>query len=96
MVFDLSKINGIDEYTTKRDKDRIIFFKGNKAFLVENKNTIEVRCDEKLSQVLQEDYESVMESRYFGRGGIEIVLTNQLSLEELEDLIRLSYDLTKN
>ncbi len=96
MVFDLSKINGIDEYITKRDKDRIIFFKGNKAFLVENKNTIEVRCDEKLSQVLQEDYESVMESRYFGRGGIEIVLTNQLSLEELEDLIRLSYNLTNN
>jgi predicted DNA-binding protein (MmcQ/YjbR family) len=96
MVFDLSKINGIDEYITKQDKNRTIFFKGDKAFLVENKNTIEVRCDEKLSQVLQEDYESVMESRYFGRGGIEIVLTNQLSPEELEDLIRLSYNLTKN
>ena len=96
MVFDLSKINGIEKYITKQDKDRTIFFKGDKAFLVENKNTIEVRCDEKLSQVLQEDYESVMESRYFGRGGIEIVLTNQLSPEELEDLIRLSYDLTKN
>ena len=96
MVFDLSKINGIDKYITKRDKDRTIFLKGDKAFLVENKNTIEVRCDERLSQVLQEDYESVMESRYFGRGGIEIVLTNQLSLEELEDLIRLSYNLTND
>lgn len=94
MVFDLSKINGIEEYTTKQDKGRTIFYKGDKAFLVENKNTIEVRCDDKLSQVLQEDYESVMESRYFGRGGIEIVLTNQLSPEEIGDLIRLSYDLT--
>ena len=94
MVPDISKINGIEEYIKKREKNRTIYFKGDKAFLVQNKNTIEVRCDEKLSHVLQQDYESVMESRYFGRGGIEIVLTNQLSPEELGDLIRLSYDLT--
>ena len=94
MVPDLSKINGIEDYTEKPEKTRTIYYKGDKAFLVKNKNTIEVRCDEKLSQVLQQDYESVMESRYFGRGGIEIVLTNQLSPEELGDLIRLSYDLT--
>ena len=94
MVPDLHEINGIEEYTKKQEKTRTIFFKGDKAFLVQNKNTIEVRCDEKLSQVLQHDYESVMESRYFGRGGIEIVPTNQLSPQELEDLIRLSYDLT--
>ena len=94
MVPDLHKINGIEDYTEKQEKTRIIYFKGDKAFLIQNKNTIEVRCDEKLSQVLREDYESVMESRYFGRGGIEIVLTNQLSPEELGDLIRLSYDLT--
>lgn len=94
MVPDLHEINGIEEYTEKPEKTRTIFFKGDKAFLVQNKNTIEVRCDEKLSQVLQHDYESVMESRYFGRGGIEIVPTNQLSPEELGDLIRLSYDLT--
>ena len=94
MVPDISKINGIEEYTEKQEKTRTIFFKDDKAFLVQNKNTIEVRCDEKLSQVLQHDYESVMESRYFGRGGIEIVPTNQLNPEELGDLIRLSYDLT--
>ena len=36
-----------------------------------------------------------MESRYFGRGGIEIVSqTDQLKPTELEDLIRLSYNLT--
>jgi predicted DNA-binding protein (MmcQ/YjbR family) len=38
-----------------------------------------------------------MQSRYFGRGGLEIVSeSDQLSKEELEDLIRLSYNLTKD
>ncbi len=94
MVPNLSKINGIEDYTTKAEKERTLFYKQEKVFLVVNKNTIEVRCDNKLSQVLQEEYESVMQSRYFGKGGIEIVLSNQLSPQELEDLIRLSYDLT--
>ncbi|MBR3246514.1 MmcQ/YjbR family DNA-binding protein [Candidatus Saccharibacteria bacterium] len=94
MVPDLSKINGVEDYTTKSEKERTLFYKQEKVFLVVNKNTIEVRCDDKLSQVLQEEYESVMQSRYFGKGGIEIVLSNQLSPQELEDLIRLSYDLT--
>ena len=35
-----------------------------------------------------------MQSRYFGRGGIEVVLSGQLSRDELEDLVRLSYNLT--
>ena len=35
-----------------------------------------------------------MESRYFGRGGIEIVMSGQFSNEELEDFVRLSYNLT--
>ena len=94
MVPDLSQISGIDDYQTRSEKDRTLYLKKDKAFLIINKNTIEVRCDDKLSQFLQEKYESVMESRYFGRGGIEVVLTNQLSPQELEDLIRLSYSLT--
>lgn len=65
-----------------------------KAFLVVRKNTLEVRSDRKLSQLLCEKYESVMESRYFGRGGVEIVNSGQLTNSELEDLIRLSYNLT--
>ena len=36
-----------------------------------------------------------MESRYFGRGGIEIVNSGQLKPDEIEDLVRLSYNLTK-
>ncbi len=96
MVPDLSQINGIDAYTSKQEGNRTIYFKDGKAFLVINKNTIEVRCDDQLSHRLEEQYESVMESRYFGRGGVEIVLTDQLSPQEIEDLIRLSYNLTTN
>ena len=94
MVPDLHEINGIDSYEEKPEKDRILYIKDGKPFLVVNKNTIEVRCDHELSKNLQEKYESVMESRYFGRGGIEIVPTSQLTKEELADLIRLSYELT--
>ena len=69
----------------------------NKAFLVINKNTMEFRTDDKLGKLLIDKYESVMESRYFGRGGLEIVSSaDQLKPNELEDLIRLSYNLTKN
>ena len=96
MVLDLSKVTGIGEYTKKQEKDRTIYNKDDKAFLVENKNTIEIRTDDKLAKILEEKYESVMESRYFGRGGIEIVLAGQLEESEIDDLIRLSYNLTNN
>ncbi len=94
MVFDLSKVTGIGEYTEKQEKERTIYNKGEKAFLVINNNTIEIRTDNKLAKVLEEKYESVMESRYFGRGGIEIVLAGQLEDSEIDDLVRLSYNLT--
>ena len=95
MVFDLSKVTGIGEYTEKQEKERTIYNIGEKAFLIENKNTIEIRTDDKLAKLLEEKYESVMESRYFGRGGIEIVLAGQLEDSEIEDLVRLSYNMTK-
>ena len=94
MVLDVSKINGLGEFTTQKEKDRELYFKNDHVFLVMYRNTIEVRCDHKLSNFLREKYESVMESRYFGRGGVEIVLAGQLSDSELDDLIRLSYNLT--
>ena len=94
MVFDISKIN-FGDYTVQTEKSRKIYQKNGRAFLILNKNTIEVRTDAKLSNLLREKYESVMESRYFGRGGIEIVLAGQLDEGELKDLIRLSYDLTE-
>ena len=94
MVFNISEITGIGEYTEKIEKERTLYQKADKTFLVVNKNTIEVRTDGKLAKLLQEKYESVMQSRYFGRGGIEIVLASQLTKDELEDLVRLSYNLS--
>lgn len=98
MVFDISKVSGIGEYTFKTEihdeKERTLYLKDEKVFLVVNKNTIEVRTDAELKKLLVEKYESVMESRYFGRGGVEVVLAGQLSDEELDDLVRLSYNLS--
>lgn len=98
MVFDISKITGIGDYTSKtekkEEKSRTLYLKGEKVFLVVNKNTIELRTDQELKKLLIEKYESVMESRYFGRGGVEIVLAGQLSTTELDDLVRLSYNLS--
>ena len=94
MVPDLSQITGIGEYAIKSEKSRTLYQKQDKVFLVVNKNTIDIRCDQKLADVLKTKYESVMESRYFGHGGIEIVLAGQLVTKELEDLTRLSYNLS--
>lgn len=95
----VKEISGIGEWTETARKEEgkaeKLFLAGNgKAFLVERPTTIEVRCDRKLGKVLIEKYESVMESRYFGRGGVEIVMSGQLEKNELEDLVRLSYNLT--
>lgn len=94
MVPDISQITGLGDFTVKQEESRTLYYKGDKAFLVRNANTIELRSDPKLGQLLAGKYESVMQSRYFGRGGIEIVLAGQLSSTELADLIRLSYNLT--
>ncbi|MBR3204644.1 hypothetical protein IKF81_03105 [Candidatus Saccharibacteria bacterium] len=101
-MINVEKISGIGEFEKKvvkndeSNKNVVQFFVGERAFLIENPHTIEVRTDEKLKKVLVEKYESVMESRYFGRGGIEIVVEGkQLDYSEIEDLVRLSYNLTK-
>ena len=100
---ELEKISGLGAYVQKTEKldnysSRDIFYPENaeKPFLIVNKNTIEIRTDDKLGKLLANKYESVMASRYFGKGGIEIVRqADQLKASELEDLIRLSYNLTK-
>ena len=91
---DVTKISGLGEFAEKAEKDRTLYLKDGKVFLVVRPKTVEVRTDEKLRDLLQEKYESVMQSRYFGKGGIEIVLTGQLSMDEVEDLVRLSYNLS--
>ncbi|MBQ3433305.1 hypothetical protein IJG22_03385 [Candidatus Saccharibacteria bacterium] len=95
MVLDVSQITGIGPYEIKHERDRDIYIKNQLAFLVLHRNTIEVRCDQNLAENLKSKYESVMDSRYYGKGGIEIVLAGQLSPQELEDLIRLSYNMTQ-
>lgn len=108
MVLDdakISEISGLGDYTVKTEaadkqgmpkQARHLYQKPEegKTFLVLNNNTIEVRTDAKLASLLKEKYESVMDSRYFGKGGIEIVLADQLHEDEIADLIRLSYNLT--
>lgn len=92
---EISKISGILDFSEKEEKGRKLYLVNERVFLVENKNTVEVRCDRKLAKLLTDKYESVMESRYYGRGGIEIVNSGQLEGSEVEDLIRLSYNMTK-
>ena len=101
---EIEKISGLGAFTQKTEKldnysSRDIFFPENseKPFLIVNKNTMELRTDDKLGKLLIEKYESVMQSRYFGSRGLEIVTTaDQLKKDELEDLVRLSYNLTKD
>lgn len=87
-------LENLGPYEIKTEEDRKIYLKNNKAFLIENPHTIEIRTDQKLGRLLQEKYESVMQSRYFGKAGIEIVPSGQLTQDEINDLLRLSYDLT--
>lgn len=95
MVYDINQVGGIGEFTVKKEKERELYLVNDKVFLVVNKNTLEVRTDNKLGKLLTDKYESVMMSRYFGRGGIEIVMSGQLEENEVDDLVRLSYNLTK-
>jgi predicted DNA-binding protein (MmcQ/YjbR family) len=92
MKFEIEKVGGIGDY---REEKEAFFIPEGKAFLVLHNNTIEIRTDDNLRKLLMSKYESVMQSRYFGRGGIEVVLSGQLPESEIYDLVRLSYNLTK-
>ncbi len=95
-MIEIEKVSGIGEYEVeKKGEDLLYKVPDGKVFLVMRPKTVEVRCDRKLGNLLREQYETVMESRYFGRGGIEIVPSGQLEETEIEDLVRLSYNLTR-
>ncbi|MBQ8992063.1 hypothetical protein IJ090_01340 [Candidatus Saccharibacteria bacterium] len=98
----LDQISGLGPYTVTTEslpdqKSRLVYKPkdSDRAFLVENPHTIEFRTDQKLGKLLAEKYESVMKSRYFGKNGLELVPSGQLAQDEIEDLIRLSYNLSK-
>lgn len=87
-----------DDVSSREEKGWKIFERAGKIFLcVEVGKTplrLELRCDRKLSQTLQERYESVMESRALGRNGIEIICSGQLTDDEIMDLIRHAYEVS--
>ncbi|MCA9332763.1 MmcQ/YjbR family DNA-binding protein [Candidatus Saccharibacteria bacterium] len=79
-------------------EDVAVYKVGEKMFALipENKKPINIslKCDPKLSEVLREKYESVMEGYHLNKKHWNtIVLSGQLSWEEVQALIRHSYDL---
>ena len=69
------------------------------ALIPEGKQPISVslKCDPLLSQTLQEKYESVMPGYHLNKKHwITVVLTGQLDLEEIKDLITHSYNLVNS
>ncbi len=58
---------------------------------------ISLKCDPLLAETLREKYESVMPGYHLNKKHWNtIVLTGQLGWDEIEDLIRHSYDLVTN
>lgn len=97
-MFEMSQVTGIGTYEDQahgdKNQDRLFMTPNKRVFAVIRPKTIELRCDPKLRDLLRERYETVMESRYFGKGGIEIIPTGQIPQTEIQDLVRLSYNLT--
>jgi len=66
------------------------------ALVAEGKEPVQVslKCDPVLAQTLREKYESVMPGYHLNKKHWNtVVLTGQLSWQEVQDLIRHSYDL---
>jgi len=77
-------------------KNLRIFKREGKIFLVVWEGTqplrIEVKCDEKLGKLLRAKYESVLLAQTLGRSGIEVICSGQLGVDEIEDLVRFSWN----
>ena len=87
------------ENVSEQDDEKMkILKRGEKIFLVIEKNTnplrIELRCDYKLGKNLQDKFESVMQSRALGKNGIEVICAGQLNENELVDLVRHAYEMS--
>lgn len=71
---------------------------GGKMFALVSENSdpvrISLKCDPVLAETLREKYESVMAGYHLNKKHWNtIVLSGQLSWEEIQDLIKLSYNL---
>ena len=96
----LAYIARLEDVSERRDNGMRIFSRGERIFLVIEEGTsplrIEMRCDRRLGQTLKERFESVMTSRALGNNGIEIICSGQLTNDEVFDLIRHSFEISKN
>jgi predicted DNA-binding protein (MmcQ/YjbR family) len=66
------------------------------AIVMEGKTPVNIslKCDPQLAELLRDKYESVMEGYHLNKKHWNtILLTGQLSEEQIHDLIRHSYDL---
>ena len=95
----LAYIARLEDVSERRENDMRIFSRGERIFLIIETGTsplrIETRCDRKLSKTLQERYESVMTSRLLGNNGIEVICSGQLTKDEVLDLVRHSFEISK-
>ena len=92
----LSMPNAVLEYPF--GKEVAVYKTGDKMFALIAEGSDPVRlslkCDPELSKVLREKYETVMPGYHLNKKHWNtIVLTGQLSWEEVQDLIRHSYSL---
>jgi predicted DNA-binding protein (MmcQ/YjbR family) len=66
------------------------------ALIAESKNPLQLslKCDPLLAKTLREKYESVLPGQHLNKKHWNtLLLTGQLSWDEVQDLIRLSYNL---
>jgi predicted DNA-binding protein (MmcQ/YjbR family) len=77
-----------------------VYKKGDKMFAIVEENSkplrISLKCDPLLAVTLRERYESVLEGYHLNKKHWNtILLTGQLTLDEIKDLIRHSYELVR-
>jgi len=81
------------------EKNIDVYSVNEKMFLLIKNNdpvVISLRCDKTLSKTLQEKYESVMPGQKLDQDKwISIIDSGQLTVDEIKDLIFLSYNLAK-
>jgi predicted DNA-binding protein (MmcQ/YjbR family) len=94
----LNSLKDIDK-TQPFEKNIDLYTVNDQMFaLINNKNPIiiSLRCDKLLSKFLQKKYESVMPGQKLDQDKwISIVDSGQIPINEIKDLISLSYNLAK-
>lgn len=65
-------VGNVQKTKNVRNSEKLYKVPNGKAFLIDRGKTIEVRTERNLAHLLKEKYESVMESRYFGKGELRL------------------------